>query len=363
MTRAPVHAVVLAGGAGTRFWPLSRQARPKPLLRVAGEGSLLAEAVDRARRVADPGCVWLVCGHDHADVVRREAGLPLARTLVEPRMRNTAAAIGLAAARIASVAPGAVMVVLPADHRVPRAGEFARAMRSAVRAASREAVLVTLGVRPTRAETGYGYIRLGSAVGGAYPGLHAVARFVEKPDLPTAQAFLAGGDHLWNSGMFVWSVRTLLAELALHAPAIARALAPVAGLAARARAADVGAAIAAAYRRVPKAPIDTALLERSASVWCLPVDFRWSDVGTWASLAQEVGVSTENSSVISGTAWTYDAPGNLIAGGDRPIVLLGVRGLAVIDAGDALLVVNLERSGEVRDVVASLRKRRRHGLL
>jgi mannose-1-phosphate guanylyltransferase len=363
MTRAPVHAVVLAGGAGTRFWPLSRAARPKPLLRVAGEGSLLAEAVARAERVASPGCVWLVCGSEHAPAVRREAGVPASRTLVEPRMRNTAAAIGLAAARIAAQAPDAVMVVLPADHRVPRAAEFARAVKSAVRAARREPVLVTLGVRPTRPETGYGYIRLGAAVGAAHPGLHAVARFVEKPDLATAEQFVAAGDHLWNSGMFVWSVRTLLAELAAHAPQIARALAPVAGLRRGAGARSVGAAVAAAYRRVPAAPIDTALLERSARVWCLPVSFRWSDVGTWASLAQEVGVSSEGSSVISGTAFTYDAPGNLIAARDRPIVLLGVRGLAVIDAGDALLVANLERSADVRTVVASLRKRGRRTLL
>ncbi len=363
MTRAPVHAVVLAGGAGTRFWPLSRAARPKPLLRVAGNGSLLAEAVDRARRVADEGCVWLVCGREHLDAVRREARIPLARTLVEPRMRNTAAAIGLAAARIAAAAPDAVMVVLPADHRVRPAGAFAAAVRVAVRAASREPVLVTLGVRPTRAETGYGYIRLGNAVGRAHPGLHRVARFVEKPDPRRAERFLASGDHLWNSGMFVWSARTLLAELAAHAPAIARALAPVAALAPRASAKAVAAAIARAYRRVPKAPIDTAVLERSANVWCLPVDFRWSDVGTWASLAQEVGVSADRSSVISGTAYTYDAPGNLIAAGDRPIVLLGVRGLAVIDAGDALLVAKLDSSGDVRNVVASLRKRGRRNLL
>jgi mannose-1-phosphate guanylyltransferase len=363
MTRAPVHAVVLAGGAGTRFWPLSREARPKPLLRVAGEGSLLAEAVARARRVADRGCVWLVCGRDHAEAVRREAGIAPARTLIEPRMRNTAAAIGLAAARIATIAPDAVMVVLPADHRVPRAAAFAGAVRIAVRAASRESVLVTLGVRPTRPETGYGYIRLGAAVGGAHAGLHDVARFVEKPDAATAERFLASGDHLWNSGMFVWGARTLLGELAEHAPRIARALAPVMALGPRASASAVGTAMDAAYRRIPNAPIDTAVLERSRRVWCLPVEFRWSDVGTWASLAREVGVSAEGSSVISGTAWTYDAPGNLIAAGDRPIVLLGVRGLAVIDAGDALLVADLERSGDVRNVVASLRRRGRRKLL
>ncbi len=363
MKRAPVHAVVLAGGAGTRFWPLSREARPKPLLRVAGNGSLLADAVARARRVADPGCVWLVCGREHAERIRRESGLPPARTLVEPRMRNTAAAIGLAAARIAAESPAAVMVVLPADHRVPKAGAFAAAVQRAVRAAAREPVLVTLGVRPTRAETGYGYIQLGRAVGRPHPGLHRVARFVEKPDRARAARFVARGDHLWNSGMFVWGARTLLAELARTAPAVARALAPVQALGPRAGASALSAAIARAYLRVPKAPIDTAVLERSASVWCLPVSFPWSDVGTWRSLAQEVGVSGKSSCVISGTAWSFDSPGNLVAGSSRPIALLGVRGLAVIDAGDALLIADLERSGDVREVVASLRRRGRRDLL
>jgi mannose-1-phosphate guanylyltransferase len=163
--------------------------------------------------------------------------------------------------------------------------------------------------------------------------------------------------------MFVWGAQTLLGELERHAPEIAAALAPVAMLGARASARATAAAVAAAYRRIPKAPIDTAVLERSERVWCLPVEFRWSDVGTWASLAREVGVSADCSSVIAGTAWTHDAPGNLIAGGDRPIVLLGVRGLAVIDAGDAVLVANLDRSADVRNVVDDLRRRGRRKLL
>jgi mannose-1-phosphate guanylyltransferase len=361
--KTPVHAVVLAGGGGTRFWPLSRESRPKPLLRVAGAGTLLADAVARARRVASPGCVWLVCGREHALAMRREARVPAARALIEPAMRNTAAAIGLAASRIAARAPDAVMVVLPADHRVPRAAPFASAVRKAIRAAAREDALVTLGVRPTRAETGYGYIRLGEAAGAAHPGLHRVARFVEKPDAVTAERFLAGRDHLWNSGMFVWRARTVLAELAQHAPEIASAIAEVGSLPASARPRRLTQAIGRAYRRMPKLPIDTAVLERSRNVWCLPVTFPWSDVGTWASLAQETGVDSSASSVIAGTAWTFDAPGNLIVGADRPIVLLGVRGLAVIDAGDALLVANLERSGDVRDVVAALQERGRRDLL
>jgi len=361
--RPPVHAVVLAGGAGTRFWPLSREARPKPLLRVAGERSLLADAVARARRVAGARNVWLVCGREHAELIRREAGIARERTLVEPRMRNTAGAIALAALRIASEAADAVMVVLPADHRVPRAAAFAAAVRRATRAAAREPVLITLGVRPTRPETGYGYIRLGAEAGPRHPGLHRVSRFVEKPDARRAERFLARGDHLWNSGMFVWRAAVLLAELARHAPEVARALAPVAKLGRRVRPNALSRALCAAYRRLPKAPIDTAVLERSENVWCLPVTFPWSDVGTWASLAQEVGVTPHVSSVISGTAWGFEAPGNLIAAGDRPIVLLGVQGLAVVDAGDALLVANLARSGDVRNVVASLRRRGRRDLL
>jgi mannose-1-phosphate guanylyltransferase len=361
MSRRPgqVHAVVLAGGAGTRFWPLSREAWPKPLLRVGGGHTLLEETLSRAERFADR--TWLVCGRGHAAPMRKAAGLPATQVLVEPQMRNTACAIALAAHRIVRRDPEAVIAVLSADHRIPDGRAFAAAMKRATRAAAREDVLVTIGVRPTRPETGYGYIRLGSPVGSPHRGLHRVARFVEKPAAARARRFVSREDYLWNAGIFAWKARVFLDQLALHAPAIARALAPLARVPLRGRAHRE--AVARAYRRAPAQPVDKAILERSDRVWCLPVGFRWSDVGTWKSLAEALGVDRSVTKVIDGEALLCDAKGNLVCGQGRPVVLVGVSGLAVIDAGDALLVADLERSGDVKNVTSLLREAGRDDLL
>jgi len=346
-------AVILAGGSGTRFWPLSRKAHPKPLLRAGGRASLLADAVARARRFAKPRDVWLVCGAEHARAMRREAGLAADRVLVEPSPRNTGPAIALAAARIAADDPDAVLAVLSADHRIPDAAAFAASVRRAAPAAATGA-LVTLGVEPTRAETGYGYIRLGRPAGRGFPGLHRVARFVEKPDRARAKRYLDHGGFLWNAGIFVWTARSILAEIESCAPALAEALEPVRHATARGR--GLAKVLARCWSSMPSEPIDTAVLERSRKVWCLPVTWRWSDVGTWRSLADELGVGGAVSRALEGNALFFDAPGNLVRAHDRPIFLLGVEGLAVIDGGDALLVADLGKSGAVRDVVARLRK-------
>lgn len=346
-------AVILAGGSGTRFWPLSRKAHPKPLLRAGGSQSLLADAVARARRFAKPGDVWLVCGAEHARAMRRESGLPAERVLVEPAPRNTGPAIALAAAHIAAEDPDAVLAVLSADHRIPDAAAFAASVRRAAPAAAAGA-LVTLGVEPTRAETGYGYIRLGRPAGRGFRGLHRVARFVEKPDRARAKRYLEHGGFLWNAGIFIWTARSILAEIESCAPALAEALEPVRHATARGR--GLAKALARCWPNMPSEPIDTAVLERSRNVWCLPVTWRWSDVGTWRSLAEELGVGGAASLALEGRAMFLDAPGNLVRAHDRPIFLLGVEGLAVIDAGDALLVADLGKSGAVRDVVARLRK-------
>jgi mannose-1-phosphate guanylyltransferase len=351
-----LHAVVLAGGAGERFWPASRGARPKPFLEVVGGRSLLAATLARARRSASDGAVWVVCGREHARAIRRATGLPASRVLVEPRRRNTAAAVALAATRIAALDPDAVLAVLPADHYIPDERAFAADIRRAARAARAAGVLVTLGVRPTRAETGYGYIEVGPAVGPAHPRLRRVRRFVEKPDAARARRFEKSGRHLWNAGIFVWSARTILAEIAVHAPALHRALAPVR----RAGAKPAPDAVLRAYRRAPSLPIDVAVLERSRRVWTLPVRWHWSDVGTWESLAGELGVARGRSRVIAGVLAHDDRGGNLVWGrAERPIALLGVEGLAVVDTGDALLVARLDHSNAVRGIVKALKARGR----
>ncbi len=349
-----LHAVVLAGGAGERFWPASRQRHPKPFLRVVDGRTLLDATLARARRFASRDSIWIVCGREHASAIRRASGLPAGRVLVEPRRRNTAMAVGYAAVRIAAEDPDAVMAVLPADHRIPDARAFAGAVRRAAGAARGARVLVTLGVRPTRADVGYGYIERGAAAGRGYPGLRRVRRFEEKPDAATARRYLRSGRHLWNAGIFVWSAETILEELERCAPRIAAALAPLGG-----RRRPPARVLEAAYRRAPSEPIDVAVMEKSDRVWTLPVSFRWSDVGTWESLAEELGVAAGRSRIVAGELAYDDAGGNLVWGSDRPIALLGVEGLAVVDAGDALLVARLERSSDVRKIVARLKARGR----
>lgn len=344
--------MILAGGAGERFWPASRSAAPKPFLRVVGGRTLLDATAARARRVATKDGLWVVCGGEHAKRIRAATKLPTSRVLVEPERRNTAAAVALAALRIGAIDPEAVMLVLPADHHIPDVAAFAADVQRAARAAAEEQVLVTLGVRPTRPETGYGYIQVGAAAGKGHAGMHRVKRFVEKPTAARARSYVKRGGHLWNAGIFVWSVRAILEEIEAYMPDLAAALAPLG-----AKRPPTAAALARAYRAAPSAPIDTGVMERSQRVWTLPVRWRWSDVGTWESLAQELGVAVGESRAVEGELVFDDCGGNLIWGQPgRPVALLGVEGMAVVDTGDALLVARLDRSNEVRDVVAALKR-------
>jgi mannose-1-phosphate guanylyltransferase len=256
--------------------------------------------------------------------------------------------------------------VLPADHHIPDVRAFAADARRAARAAHEAGVLVTLGVRPTRPDTGFGYIQQGPAVGPRFPGLHRVRRFVEKPDLARARRYLRSGGYRWNAGIFVWRARTLLEEIERCAPELHAALAPL-------RRAPRGRdAVAAAYRRAPSLPVDVAVLERSRRVWTLPVEWAWSDLGTWASLAEELGVGGAGAEggaeplgnrVIAGDVVLEDARRNLVWGGERLVALLGVEDLAVVDTGDAILVTKLERSPDVRRVVAAVKERGRSDLV
>lgn len=354
LLRERMHAVVLAGGAGERFWPASRRHRPKPFLRIAGGRSLLDATLERARRVASRDRVWVVCGAEHAAAVRRASGLPASRVLVEPVRRNTAMAVGLAALRVGALEPDTPLAVLPADHRIPDSRAFARDLRRAGRAAREAQVLVTLGVRPTRPDPGLGYIQIGPAAGRAWPGLHRARRFIEKPTPSVARRYLRQGRYLWNAGIFVWTPRVILEEIRCCAPDIHRALGPLRKALEGSRRLPAEA-LRRSYRRAPSQPIDKAVMERSRRVWTRPVTWHWSDVGTWGSLADELGVAPGDSRVVSGDL-AFDEPGgNLVWGRGRPIVLLGVEGLAVIDTDDALLVADLDRSAELRRVVARLK--------
>jgi mannose-1-phosphate guanylyltransferase len=348
-------------------------------MRVVGGESLLAATVARAQKFAGEGNIWIVCGKEHAKAIRDEAGLPLRRVLVEPSRRNTAMAVAWAAQRIEAEDPDGVVAILSADHHIPDAQAFAAAMQRCARAAESEGVLLTLGIRPTHPDTGYGYIRQGASAGRGFSGFYRVRRFVEKPDATRARRYLSTGGYLWNAGVFVFSARTMLAEIEESAPELHRALAPLR----RQPKGRNARAVEAAYRRAPSLPIDVAVMERSRKVWTLPVDFAWSDVGTWASLGEELGLEIGGAGagsirgkkksprrisgqgtnrVLGGEVLFEGSDANLVWGGRRLIALLGVEGLAVIDADDAVLIARLDRSHEVRSLVRVLEKKGREDL-
>jgi mannose-1-phosphate guanylyltransferase len=323
---------------------------PKQLLAIASKRSLLAETLARLPPLVSRTRTLVVTGASHAAAVRREArGLPRGNVLVEPQGRNTAAAIALAALRLATVAPRAAMAVLPADHVITDGAAFRATLGRALDVAERTDALVTLGVVPTYPETGFGYIQVGAVLDGAGDA-HAVARFLEKPDPARAAALLAQGDVLWNAGIFAWRVERILAELRRWVPDVLEPLEH----ATRTRSA---AALARAYRRIPSISIDTGVLERAEHVAVVRAAFPWSDVGSWAAVGA-LWRDGDAPNAVRGPAVAVDSSGCVIDAGTRLVAVLGVRDLVVVDTPDALLVCPTARAQDVRLVVDELRRRR-----
>ncbi len=273
------------------------------------------------------------------------------RVLVEPQGRNTAPAIALAALRIARVAPTAVMAVLPADHAIGDLAAFRADLRLALDVAERSGALVTMGLGPTRPETGYGYIRPGAAVAGTRGRAAWVDAFIEKPDRARAEALLGEGGILWNAGIFAWRVSDVLEALARHLPAVLRPLAA---------AVDRGSAraLAHAYARVPSISIDHGVLEHAARVAVVRARFPWSDVGSWAAVEPFWRTAGNGANTVRGRALPIDSRGCLVDSPERLVALLGVDDLVVVDTPDAVLVCRKDRTQDVRLVVEELRRRR-----
>lgn len=342
-------AVVMAGGSGTRFWPLSRAARPKQLLPLAGgEESLLAATVRRAAQVVAPRDVLVVTSEALAEAVRAELDLPAENVLAEPEGRNTAPCIGWAATRVARVDPDAVCVVLPSDHHVGDEAGYADALRRAIAAAA-EGDIVTVGVRPTRPETGYGYIDVGDELA---DGVHRVRRFVEKPNRQRAEQLLASGHVLWNSGMFFFTAARMLDAIDEHLPGLGGTLRRYLE-ASPAREAEL---VRETYASLPSVSIDHGVMEKVADVAVVPADFGWSDLGSFAS-AWELAARDAADNVLCG-GLAHDARGCYVHAPEGKLVaLVGVRDLVVIDTPDALLVVPRERAQDVKAIVEALRAR------
>jgi mannose-1-phosphate guanylyltransferase len=352
------YPVILAGGRGTRFWPLSRRKRAKQMLALDGDRTMIQQTVDRLLALADPKRFWIVTNGDLRDGIARQLPkLPKKQIVAEPVGRNTAPAIGLAAFIIQRHDPDAVIGLFPSDHVVANEKEFRRIIKRAVEIASVDENMVVMGIQPNRAETGYGYIEAGAS---SQPEVLDVRRFTEKPDTGTAQRFVAAGNFYWNSGMFVWGARTLANALKEHLLNTAPILEEIA--------ASYGTkkfdkTFAKLYPKCENISVDYAVLEpRSAKgegkshLYCIPSSFGWNDLGSWAALFEHRSAKQKDGhNVIHAIdSFVLDASGNYVHSPKKFVATVGVDNLVIVETEDALLITTREKCQDVGKVVKHL---------
>jgi mannose-1-phosphate guanylyltransferase / mannose-6-phosphate isomerase len=350
--------VVLSGGSGSRLWPVSREASPKPFMKVGAGESLLRMTFDRAALLKGAGEVVTVTNREHLYKTSDEYGRAKMKgtIMLEPFGRNTAPALAMAALHAERAhGPDAVLLMLAADHLIQDQAAFAVDVAVA-EALARQGLLVTFGIAPSRPETGFGYIEMGEMIG-AGPGMR-VRRFVEKPFLELAQKYVASDNYLWNSGMFCFSVRAILAAFAEHQPALLEAAratteASVARTEHGSRVVDIDAAT---FERLPDISVDFAVMEKAANVAVVKASFDWSDIGSWNAIHDVLGSDAEGNGIV-GEAILVDVKNTYIQSEGRLVAAIGVENLVIVDTPDALLVADRRRSQDVKRVVEQLRDR------
>ena len=353
-----MYAVIMAGGRGTRFWPRSRGAMPKQLLDITGEATMLQQTVERIAPLVPMGNILIVTGAEQAALVRKQLpDVPAGNIIVEPVGRNTAPCICLAATKIYQQDPNAVMLVLPSDHHISHPSGFCSCLKAAAEAACKTGALVTIGIAPTQPETGYGYIQYDSSR--CFSGAFRVQQFCEKPDRERALQYLAQGNFLWNSGMFIWKASVILDAVKKHLPAMHDLLFPLKDIWGTP---SITAAIAEAYGKVQPISIDYGVMEKADEVYTLVGDFGWNDIGSWSAI-YDISAKDSSGNALRGDVIAVESENCMVFSPKKLTAIVGLKDIVVVETDDALLVVPRDRAQDVRKIVDELERQGRKELL
>ena len=347
-----IYALILAGGSGERFWPLSRRNRPKQLLRLVSERTLLEETVARLDGLIPPERILILTNVEQEKAVRELLKkFPKQNIIAEPAKRDTAAAVALGAGWVAARDHAATMLAFPADHVIADRAAFHETMKTAAAAAEETSALVTIGIKPTWACPGFGYIELGEPVRLRNAGkiaVHRVVRFREKPNVDLAESFLRKGNFRWNAGMFVWSVTTVLSEFNRHAPELADFISQVRSPK------DLDKTLRDRFAKLPRISFDYAIMEKADRVLMVEASFDWDDVGSWQAVARYFK-KDDHGNIANRALTALDASDNIVFNdGETTIALLGVHNLIVVRTGDAILICHRHQAERIKNLVGKL---------
>ncbi len=343
-------ALIMAGGSGTRFWPLSREITPKQYLQLFAEKTMIQKTVERLFPIIGPESIYIVSTESQRPLIHDNIpSLPEGNLIVEPVGKNTAPCIALSAAYLKRLNRGSEsMFILPSDHIIIEEELFQKSIKTAIKAAN-EGNLVTFGIKPDYPATGYGYIEAGKETA---KGVQEITNFKEKPDYKTAKSFLNAGNYFWNSGMFMWNIETILDNYRIYAPEIYNSIKKIEKIWDKE---GLDADISREYKAMPKVPVDIAIMERAEKRVVIPVDYHWSDVGSWRAVA-ELSEKDEFENTIKSRNVTIDSNGNYIHT-NKLVAVIDTDNLIVIDTPDALLITRKESAERVKDIVTAIKEK------